>query len=190
MYKEIEGDLISLALNGEFDVIGHGCNCSCAMGAGIAPLMAKAFAVDTYLLEGQGYVGDINKLGQIGYGSFYTKEGEPVRAYSVEYVNNALISEGWKHNRAVNMYTQYQPGRSKASPYGVPLDYDALTLCLRKMNWIFRGEHIALPLIGCGLAGGDWSYVQPMIEYELSDCDITIVKLPETAQKPILQFVE
>ena len=34
--KIIKGDLIKLALQGEFDVIVHGCNCFCTMGAGIA----------------------------------------------------------------------------------------------------------------------------------------------------------
>lgn len=43
MYKEIKGDLIKLALEGEFDVIAHGCNCFCTMGAGIAVAMKNTF---------------------------------------------------------------------------------------------------------------------------------------------------
>jgi O-acetyl-ADP-ribose deacetylase (regulator of RNase III) len=39
MIKYVDGDLIKLALKGEFDVIVHGCNCFCQMGAGIAPQM-------------------------------------------------------------------------------------------------------------------------------------------------------
>ena len=34
--KDIEGDLLLLALAGHFDVIVHGCNCQCTMGAGVA----------------------------------------------------------------------------------------------------------------------------------------------------------
>ena len=34
--KEIKGDLFELALSGEFDVIGHGCNCMNNMGSGFA----------------------------------------------------------------------------------------------------------------------------------------------------------
>lgn len=34
--KTVRGDLIKLAKKGEFDVIAHGCNCMCVMGAGIA----------------------------------------------------------------------------------------------------------------------------------------------------------
>lgn len=34
--KEIEGDLIQMALNGDFDIIAHGCNCFNTMRSGIA----------------------------------------------------------------------------------------------------------------------------------------------------------
>ncbi|RYD20572.1 MAG: hypothetical protein EOP88_14530 [Verrucomicrobiaceae bacterium] len=34
--KTVAGDLIQLAKNGEFDLIVHGCNCMCTMGAGVA----------------------------------------------------------------------------------------------------------------------------------------------------------
>jgi len=32
--KTIQGNLIHLAQDGEFDLIVHGCNCFCTMGAG------------------------------------------------------------------------------------------------------------------------------------------------------------
>ena len=41
--KEIQGDLIKLAIAGEFNVIAHGCNCMQNMGAGIAKQIAKKF---------------------------------------------------------------------------------------------------------------------------------------------------
>ena len=37
------GDLIALAKAGEFDVIVHGCNCQCAMDAGIAKQIKAEF---------------------------------------------------------------------------------------------------------------------------------------------------
>ena len=37
------GDLIQLAQEGAFDVIAHGCNCQCVIGAGIAKVIKKAF---------------------------------------------------------------------------------------------------------------------------------------------------
>jgi len=41
--KTIKGDLIALALSGKFDVIVHGSNCFCTMGAGIAKTIKETF---------------------------------------------------------------------------------------------------------------------------------------------------
>ena len=41
--KEVTGDLVKLAKNGEFDVIVHGCNCECIMSGGIAKQIRQAF---------------------------------------------------------------------------------------------------------------------------------------------------
>jgi O-acetyl-ADP-ribose deacetylase (regulator of RNase III) len=46
---------------------------------------------------------------------------------------------------------------------------------MRKMNAIFKGKHIGLPLIGAGLAGGDWEVIKNIIQTELADCNVTIV---------------
>ena len=70
-YKEIHGDLIQLANEFIFDVVTHGCNCHCTMGAGIAPQMAKAFGCDDFKMEDEEYKGDINKLGTIDYDRLY-----------------------------------------------------------------------------------------------------------------------
>lgn len=163
-YQEIEGDLIKLALEGKFDVITHGCNCMCTMGAGIAPQMAKTFGCDKFDLENIIYQGDINKLGQIEHRNFYIKNN---KIHFLEKFNQINLS-------VVNSYTQMFPG--KPSPgCQIPLDYEALTLCLRKINYIFKGKHIGLPLIGCGLAGGDWNLVKKIIQNELKDMEITVV---------------
>jgi hypothetical protein len=42
-YKEIKGDLIALALAGEFSVIAHGCNCFSTQKSGIAKYMVEHF---------------------------------------------------------------------------------------------------------------------------------------------------
>lgn len=77
----VQGDLISLAKNGEFDVIVHGCNCFCAMGGGIALQIKqefpKAFEVDRRTVKG-----DPKKMG----------------TYSLAMVDNLTI---------VNAYTQF-----------------------------------------------------------------------------------
>ena len=40
----------------------------------------------------------------------------------------------------------------------------------------YSGRRIGLPMIGAGLAGGDWSRISEIIEDELGDEDVTIVK--------------
>lgn len=68
----------------------------------------------------------------------------------------------------INLYSQYNGGRN--------LDYQALELGLRKVSMLFQGKKkIGLPLIGCGIAGGDWDKVRKIIKRVLSDFDVTIV---------------
>jgi O-acetyl-ADP-ribose deacetylase (regulator of RNase III) len=43
------------------------------------------------------------------------------------------------------------------------------------MNHYFKGKHIGLPQIGCGLAGGDWDIVRNLIQEIMIDCDVTVV---------------
>jgi O-acetyl-ADP-ribose deacetylase (regulator of RNase III) len=160
-FNYIEGDLIKLAKEGKFDVITHGCNCLSTMGAGIAPQMAKAFGCDKFEMELIGP--DINKLGNIDYQTMVLGE-------------NAVWSlEDFKNNRnepeliVINSYTQYHYGGQK------PLDYEALTLCLRKINHQFKGKHIGLPKIGAGLAGGNWNRIEHIIQTELKDMEVSVV---------------
>lgn len=165
--KEIKGDLIKLALEKNFDVIVHGCNCFCTMGAGIAPKMAQTFGCDKFWKENKKYSGNIDKLGTLDFEKRLVIDGV---AYPVVPVAYPVLPGQTDYNlHVVNAYTQYNYGGNK------PLDYEALTLCLRKMNFIFKGKHIGLPQIGCGLAGGDWNIVKNIIEKEFIDCEVTIV---------------
>jgi O-acetyl-ADP-ribose deacetylase (regulator of RNase III) len=166
MYKEIEGNLITLAQQGNFDVITHGCNCMCNMGSGIAPQMARAFGCNMFPMEHENTRGDINKLGQIDYKEFlFTKNGLKLQ----NWITNEK-PEGSFLLTVVNSYSQYIP-----AAHLKPLDYEALTLCLRKINHTFKGKHIGLPKIGAGLAGGDWDRIKTIIQTELKDCNTTVV---------------
>jgi O-acetyl-ADP-ribose deacetylase (regulator of RNase III) len=158
-YKEEWGDLIDMALDGKFDVIGHGCNCFCAMSAGIAPQMATAFGCNKFPMEDKSTSGDINKLGQIDWKVLTLTGGSS--EFDIFEFDLAVV----------NIYSQYTPKVALK-----PLDYEALTLGLRKINHIFKGKRVGLPLIGAGLAGGEWSRIKEIIQTELKDCEITIVK--------------
>lgn len=74
-YKIIKGDLISLSLKGEFDVIVHGVNCFCTQKSGLAPQMVKAFGTDKFPMEHINSKGNMNKLGQIDYQYYFMENG-------------------------------------------------------------------------------------------------------------------
>lgn len=169
-FKIIEGDLFEHIQNFEFDVISHGCNIFCSMGAGIAVPMKQKFGCDAFRLERFEHKGDYNKLGQIDFelkhynGLMWTK-----------YRNDEDSDEVEHSMYVVNSYTQAHYGHK----YGIPLDYDALTLCLRKINKIFPGKRVGLPLIGGKLAGGNPETIIEIMKNELVDCDVTLVLFPE-----------
>ena len=174
MIKEIEGDLIECGVKGVFDIIAHCTNCWNTQGGGIAVPMSKTFGTDKFKMEAKKFAGDINKLGTIDYNGFKLENGIPVSMnnYSPDIKPDLVV---------VNMYGQFGMGaRFGNSPYGIPFDYDAFRMCLRKMNRVFKGKHIGLPSrIGCGLAQGNWEYVLEMIGEEMGDCDVTLVCLPK-----------
>lgn len=192
-YQEIEGDLISLALQGKFDVITHGCNCFCNMGAGIALQMAKNFAADKFRLElltelkwdsddedavqyevPTDNKGNINKLGCIDYQLKYIWLKHPCgHPYAMNH--KTVGQKDVLDLVVINSYSQFGFGRNHSNGTSIPLDYEALTLCLRKINHIFKGKHIGLPKIGTGLAQGDWNIVKNIIIKELQDMNISVI---------------
>lgn len=176
----IQGNLIELMLKAEYDVAIQGCNCLCVQGAGLAAQMAKVFSTATSFYYAMESITDttkwfrhpVNKLGCIDYAEFYVGVGGPVFVSS--------LTRGRREEpivTIVNCYTQVAPG--KPGKYGIPLDYDALTLCIRKVNAIFEGKKIAVPyLIGGGLAGGSHKKILEILSNELVDCTPTLIKLP------------
>lgn len=59
---------------------------------------------------------------------------------------------------------------------GPPIRYDALEDCLRKLRTV-ADEHRAsvhMPRIGCGLAGGKWEKVEPLILAALDDVAVFV----------------
>ena len=146
--KFLQGDLIALAQQGQFEVIVHGCNCFCAMGAGIAKAIRQAFPT--------AYNADCS-----------TKKGDKAKLGSCSY-SNCEVSRG--QCTVINAYTQYHwAGR------GVKVDYDALRRCMKWVKQNYAGKKIGLPKIGAGLAGGDWNTIETIISEELPGEDVTVV---------------
>lgn len=151
IFKEIEGNLVEQALNNEFDLIAHGCNCFCRMKSGVAKAIVDKFPA-AEKADNETIAGDIRKLGNYTVATHYKYKSPIVKI--------------------INCYTQYRYDR-----YTTVVDYEAITLCMRKINAKFSGQLIGLPLIGCGLAGGDWDIVKAILKKELTDLDVTIIHL-------------
>jgi len=70
---------------------------------------------------------------------------------------------------------------SRANP--VAIRYDALAQCLSKLaDKIEQGTVIHMPRIGCGLAGGSWDQVEPLLDEHLAMAgfDVRVYDLPAT----------
>ena len=70
---------------------------------------------------------------------------------------------------------------SRANP--VAIRYDALAQCLSKLaDQIEQGTVIHMPRIGCGLAGGSWDQVEPLLDEHLAMAgfDVRVYDLPAT----------
>jgi len=69
----------------------------------------------------------------------------------------------------INAYGQYGMGGQ------IETNYEALRSCMKEIKKIFSGKRIAMPLIGAGLAGGDWTIINKIIEEELYNEDVSII---------------
>ncbi len=147
--KKVKGDLIRLAIQGDFDLIVHGCNCFCTMGAGIAKTIKLEFP-EAYKADLETTKGDKSKLGKISWAKSKTRNGELI---------------------VVNGYTQFNWRGS-----GRKADYNAIREVFRKVKKEFIGLRIGYPAIGAGLAGGDWQIISDIIKEELKDEDHTFVQ--------------
>ena len=145
MVEEINGNIIELFKEGQFDVIAHGCNAFCTMGAGLALQIKREFP-EAHDVDCQTYSGDETKMGTF----------------------SEVDIDGL--GKILNLYTQYH-WKGKGSK----IDYGAVRCCMKLIKEKYSGLKIALPQIGAGLAGGDWDSIMEIIEDELRDEDITIV---------------
>lgn len=149
--RTIKGDLVKLAASGDFNVIVHGCNCFNTMGAGVALQIANRFP-EARKVDAMTAYGDPRKLG-----------GYTLASVRGDHSDALLI---------VNGYTQYG---TASSPEECVVDYDAIRQVFSTVvyNLACMNQHmrIGIPMIGAGLAGGDWDIISSIIEEELHGFD-------------------
>ena len=145
----VKGNLINLALDGQFDVIIHGCNCFYNMGAGLAKSIKAEFP-EAYAADRATAKGDKRKLGTFSHADI-TRAGHSITV--------------------INAYTQFN-----YSGKGVKVDYKAIRKVFREIKRKYSGQRVGYPLIGAGLAGGDWKVISQIIDEELLGENHTLVE--------------
>lgn len=140
MIEERVGNVLDIP----FGIVVHGCNSHGVMGSGIAKEVKARFpgAFKVYADE---YARRVNK----------GCSGLELGSLTVYAPETELI--------IVNAVTQQDYGREPGHVY---VDYNAMYSCFVKIKNIAVEQNMPVnfPLIGCGLANGDWNIVSAIIE--------------------------
>lgn len=134
MINYVNGDLIKLAQEGEFDMIVHGCNCFCVMGAGIAKQLAMKYP-QVYEEDLKTGAGDYGKLGN----------------FTAADADNFIV---------INAYTQYATANGVEDVF----EYTSFELILQKLSYKYGFCRFGFPRIGQGLANGDVKRITELLE--------------------------
>lgn len=167
-----EGNLLSL----QEGILVHGCNCLGVMGAGLALLIRnqwpQVFDVYQQVHERQGLkLGDVQAVCHPGLipHSQHAASVIPLFATATELplrlvVVNAMTQRG----------VRQLPGQKV-------VNYDAVFAAFARIRLLAKelSTPVHFPLIGCGLAGGRWDEVAPLIEAALGpDVEKVLWTLP------------
>ena len=124
--------------------IVHGCNAQGVMGSGVARIVRDDYT-DAYEFYKAQHAEHGLKLGDV---QFVQASGKTI----------------------VNAITQHLFGKP-AEPTRF-VDYDAVADCMKTVNQVLKLSgytQVAMPMIGAGLGGGDWSVIEKIIEEHLTD---------------------
>ena len=158
----VNGNLLDLFDKGHFNAIVQGCNCYHMMGAGIAGQIAQKCPAAVYADKA-------TPLGRIKLGKYST----------ADIPGQGII---------VNMYTQDQGGREAQATLAyslargfTALNYDCMRLCSDFGVQPNRRTLVGVPLIGAGIAGGNWDIHAAIINAVTPDIDIIVVNFVQGA---------
>ncbi len=169
--KSITGDLLTMSLEGRFDIIAHGCNCHNTMEKGVALAVKRAFP-EAWAADQATTKGDSRKLGNFSRAWVKVKNGKKL-----------LV---------VNLYTQLfwgPPGREGDTLEDRQAAIASSSLALatllkenrRKAPWAPGKPILGIPRIGAGLAGGNWDTNRALIVAALGGTsEIVEVHFPKT----------
>ena len=153
----VTGDLIEMLRLGKIDAAVHGCNCFHTMGSGIAPKLNELSGNRLLMADRQTPYGDINKLGTFSSANFRLTQSSPT-------VHNAYTQFNYGSSDGGEVYVHWRS--FYRALFGIVIDAGD------------RGvKTIGVPLIGCGLAGGqraDFDYWVKTVVYDLPHVDVTL----------------
>lgn len=154
-----KGDLLAMFKDvaSDIEVMVHGANCVQVMGGGIAGQIARDPTLKNLALVDELFElkDPMLRLGNFTFHAFIMK------------ANQVRIG--------VNLYTQLYPARGSE----VAVDYWAVGLGFKKLNsWLVerKATKVGIPMIGAGLANGDWNIISRVINDVTPDLDITLVE--------------
>lgn len=130
-----------------YKFILHGCNAQGVMGAGFA----KRLREEHPFAYGQ-------------YREAYEKRGLNMGELIIVRAGKRVI---------IHAITQKYYGREKRRY----VSYDAVANAMAALEEALYGETIAMPMIGAGLAGGDWNVISAIIESELKTIQPVVFQL-------------
>lgn len=135
-------------------VIAHVCNSKGGWGKGFVLALSKRW-----------------KEPEDAYRTWYRNESDPV-AGEFQLGAVQLVKVGVGELYVANMIAQLGYGKDNSSKHkssdpdsAIPLRYDALRECLEALNTYANAASatVHMPRIGCGLAGGHWERVEPLL---------------------------
>jgi O-acetyl-ADP-ribose deacetylase (regulator of RNase III) len=125
--------------------IMHGCNCQGVMGAGVALLVREK------------------------YPEAYEEYVKYCRSYDDEDLLGDCLGVTINPKRTIlNAFTQLYTGSGKQ------VSYDAIDEVTKRLNTIIPHSDISMPMIGAGLAGGNWEIIRTIIQQNMTDVNVTV----------------
>lgn len=154
MISYVAGDATYPVGNGP-KIIAHICNREGGWGAGFVLAISKRWL---------GPEKHYRALKERNLGDIHLVKVEPDL-----WVCNMISQQGYGRNNQNPHRTDEPDGR-------IPLRYDALETCLERLGAkaVEMGASVHMPRIGCALAGGSWSKVEPMILSYVCDYNVPV----------------
>lgn len=147
MVYTVKGDVFSSGA----DIIGHGCNCKGGFGSGVALAVAKKYPKARYHYLDKFQI-DGWRLGDVQFVKVCGAQ---------QFIANCATQKAYL-------------------PRGMcHADYDAIRACMVKVRDFAKEKNltIAIPKIGAGLAGGNWSIIKKILKEVFVDYDVTVFYL-------------